>query len=151
MNDYLIGAGALLTAGSNASIAGASLHAQTDPALAPCVRAALFDFESGNAHELSQILVLASGWNGARVRAELVEPLLARGECSLADVLLVLARAAQANEIHLFARWLPGEPLSAELRGAGVTLVAHPLESIRQAALVSGQRYSRWPAPLRAA
>jgi hypothetical protein len=151
MNDYLIGAGALLTAGPSASLAGASLHAQIDAALAPRVRAALFDFESGGGRDLSQVLALVSGWNGARVRAEIVEPLLARGECSLADVLLLLAAAAKVEEIHLFARWLPGELLVAQLRAAGVDLVTHPLESIRQAALVSGQRFSRWPAPLRAA
>lgn len=46
MNDYVIGSGAVLTAGPNASIAAATLHAQTDAAIAAGVRAALVDFES---------------------------------------------------------------------------------------------------------
>lgn len=78
-------------------------------------------------------------------------PLLARGECTLADVIAIVARAAQTAEVHLFARWLPEEILTAALRREGVTLVAHPIESIRQAALICGQDYIRWPSPLRAA
>jgi hypothetical protein len=151
MNDYVIGAGAVLTAGPNASIAGATLHAQTDAAIAATVRAAVVDFESRSSSDLTKVVMLATGWNAARVKAELVAPLLAGGECTLADILVLLASAAQTTEIHLFARWLPDEVLTAALRRAGVTLVVHPLESIRQAALISGQNYVRWPSPLRAA
>jgi hypothetical protein len=151
MNDYVIGSGAVLTAGPNAGIAGATLHAQTDPAIAATVRAAVVDFESSSAADLSKIVVVASGWNPARVRAELVEPLLARGECTLADVLALLAGGAKTDEIHLFARWLPDEVLTAALAREGIILVVHPLESIRQAALICGQSFSRWPYPMRAA
>ncbi len=151
MNDYVIGSGAVLTAGPNASIAAATLHAQTDAAIASGVRAALVDFESRSSSELSKLVVLATGWNGARVKSELVAPLLGRGECTLADVIALLAQAAQTAEVHLFARWLPDEVLTAALRRDGVTLVVHPIESIRQAALICGQQYIRWPSPLRAA
>lgn len=151
MNDYVIGSGAVLTAGPNASIAAATLHAQTDAAIAAGVRAALVDFESRSPSELSKLVVLVTGWNGARVNAELVVPLLARGECTLADVIALLAQAAQTAEVHLFARWLPDDVLTTALRRDGVTLVVHPIESIRQAALICGQNYVRWPSPLRAA
>jgi hypothetical protein len=53
--------------------------------------------------------------------------------------------------VHLFARWSPEAAMSAGLAIAGVRLVTHPLESIEQAALVSGQRLSRWRSPFRAA
>ena len=35
------------------------------------------------------------------------------------------------GRVHLFARWLPREVLIAALRRRGVTLVVHPIESIR--------------------
>jgi hypothetical protein len=41
--------------------------------------------------------------------------------------------------------------MAAELRGLGIGLVAHPLEAIDQAALVTGQRFARWKSALRAA
>ena len=151
MNDYLIGSGAMLTAGPAASIAGATLHAQTDPALAASVRAALVDFESASPAELSRIVIVGTGWTNARVRAEWIAPLLQREACTLADVMELAAKSTGATELHLFARWLPDEVLAATLRRSGVTIVAHPLEAIRQAALISGQSYMRWPAPLRAA
>jgi hypothetical protein len=151
MNDYVIGAGAVLTAGPNATIAGATLHAQTDPLLAPTVRAALVDFESSSKAELTKVVVMASGWNARRVQNDLVAPLLERRECSLTDVLVALAQAAGTDEVHVFAQWLVDDLMSAAASRAGVTLVSHPLEVIRQAALISGQRVSRWPSPLRAA
>jgi hypothetical protein len=64
----------------------------------------------------------------------------------LADVLRELAREAATNEVHLFAHWLADEPTCAALAADGITLVAHPLESIHAAALVAGQRYRRWAA-----
>ena len=151
MNDYVIGSGALLTAGPNASIAAATLHAQTDPLLAPIVKAALVDFESTEAADFSKILVIASGWNAGRFKTEVIQPLLARVECSLADVVAMLAGAAGTQEVHLFARWFPDDMLVAALRRSGITLVAHPLETIRQAALISGQTYTKWNSPLHAA
>ncbi len=151
MNDYVIGSGALLSAGPNATIAGATLHAQTDPVLASQVQAALVDFEASSSSDLTRILVVASGWNGRRFELEVIRPLLAQGECTLGDVLGQLARATGAGEVHVFARWLPDEVVSAALRRDGVRLVSHPLEAIERAALISGQRYTRWNSPLRAA
>jgi hypothetical protein len=151
VNGYVIGAGAVLTAGPESSIAGATLHAQTDPGIARQVAAAVIDFEAAHPSELSRILVVAAGWGGSRFRAEVVGPLLARGECTLADVLHVLCRAVGTPEIHLFARWLPEAAMLAALGSAGIRVVAHPLEAIDQAALVSGQRFSRWRSPFRAA
>jgi hypothetical protein len=149
MNDYVIGSGAVLTAGPAGSIAAATLHAQTDVAIASGVSAAVVDFESPSADDLSKIVIVASRWTASRANRELIEPLLARSTATLADVIELLGRSTGA-EVHLFARWLPDELLAASLRRAGVTLICHALEDIRQAALISGQRYTRWPS-LRAA
>ena len=151
MNDYIIGAGAVLTAGPSASFAGATLHAQTDPAIAGVVRAAVVDFESSSLADLSKLVVLATGWSARDVRAELLPPLVARGTCTLADVIEALSRAAKIDEVHVFARWMPDELMAETLRRAGVTLIAHPLGAIRQAALVCGQGVTHLRAPVRAA
>ena len=45
----------------------------------------------------------------------------------------------------------PGAAMADDLRRRGVSLVAHPLETIDQAALVTGQRFARWKSALRAA
>ncbi len=151
MNDYVIGAGAVLTAGPSATIAGATLHMQVDPLLAPAVHAALVDFESSGKGELTKVVVVAAGWNARRVQHDLVAPLLARGECTLADLLVALAQAAGTNEVHVFAQWLIDDVVSIAASKSGITLISHPLDSVRQAALISGQTFSRWPSPLRAA
>jgi hypothetical protein len=151
MNDYVIGSGAVLSAGPNGGIAAASLHAQTEPLIARRVRAAVVDFESSRLSDLSKVVVVVAGWNAARVRSDLVTPLVARGACTLAEVTETLARAAGSDEVHFFAHWLPDEMMVSALGRAGVTAVTYPLEAIRQAALICGQKYSRWPSPLRAA
>jgi len=145
MDEYFIGAGALLTAGPSASIAGAALHARTDASLAGCVKAALIDFEATRLGDLSRVLIVAAGWSGSRFRKEIVGRLLAERDCRLADVMAVLAEATGANEIHVFARWLPDDETSRLLSERGIGVVAHPLEAIGQAALVCGQRVGRWP------
>jgi hypothetical protein len=147
MNDYLIGSGAVVTAGPSATITSATLHAQTDPALALQAKAVVVDFEGTAAHEITSLVAIGKGWTPARVTSRLIEPLLAAGECSLADLLALLATAAQASELHLFARWMPDELTTTVLRRAGIEVIVHPLEAIRQAALISGQRYSRWSPP----
>ncbi|HEV3091309.1 MAG TPA: hypothetical protein VGX91_07705 [Candidatus Cybelea sp.] len=144
MDEYLIGAGALLTAGPSATIRSATLHAQAEPALARRVRAALFDFESGRPEDLAQALIVAAGWSGHRFREEVVGPLLAQRECALADVLATLADAVGTGEVHLFARWQPDSATLDALRSRGVRIESHPLEAIGQAALISGQRVERW-------
>ena len=151
MDEYFIGAGALLTAGPTASIRGATLHAQTEPGLAPLVEAAVIDFESTRPGELSRILIAAAGWTAARFHGQVVCRLLERRVCALADVFETLAKATGAREIHLFAHWLPDEPTIALLEERGIQVLAHPLEAIGRAALVSGQRIERWPLPVRAA
>ncbi len=151
MNGYVIGAGALLRTEPRSGIAAAALHAQTDPGIAECVKAAIVDFEASSSADLSQVLVLAAGWSARRFESEVTLPLLSYGECSLLDVLALLAKATGSSEIHVFARWLPDEQLVAALARFGVEVVAHPLEAIAQAALISGASYARWPYVVRAA
>jgi hypothetical protein len=151
MDEYFIGAGALLTAGPAATIRGASLHAQPGAALARQISAGLIDFESAGPDELSRLLIVAAGWSGSRFYAEVVARLLALGECGLSDVIAALADAVQTTEIHLFARWSPDQATLASLEKSGIRIRSHPLEALGQAALVSGQRVERWGAPVRAA
>lgn len=151
MDEYLIGAGALLTAGPEGSITAASLHAQMAPGLAGQVEAALVDFEASQLAEVSRLLIVASGWSGSQFRNAVVRKLLDQRQCELGDVVLTLAEATGAREIHLFARWRPDERTIAGLAERGIGLVSHPLEAIGQAALVCGQRLERWRPPVRAA
>lgn len=151
MDEYFIGAGALLTAGPQGSIVAATLHAQTGCELAGKVVAAVVDFESVRESEISRLLIVAAGWSGGRFQAEVVRKLVARGECALADVIAILSEATGAPEIHLFARWLPDEGTLRRLSANGIRVSAYPLEAIGQAALVSGQRVARWRSPVRAA
>ncbi|MGC1381048.1 MAG: hypothetical protein WA814_08505 [Candidatus Baltobacteraceae bacterium] len=151
MDEYFIGAGALLTAGSAASITPATLHAQTGETLAGRIEAALIDFEAARPSEISRLLIVAAGWTSARFRAEVSRQLLSRQACSLADVIATLAGAKGVPEVHVFARWQLDAATAAELRERGVRILEHPLEAIGQVALVSGQRLERWRAPFRAA
>lgn len=151
MDEFFIGAGALLTAGPAGSIAAATLHAQPEDGLGRAVRAAVVDFEGTQSGELTRLLIAAAGWTASRFRVGVIEPLLERRECSLADVIATLAEACAARDVHVFARWTPDAVTSARLSDAGVRLVAHPLEAIGQAALVSGQRLQRWRSRVRAA
>jgi len=151
MDEYFIGAGALLTAGPAATIRGATLHAQPEGALARQVAAALIDFESSGPDELSRLLIVAAGWSGSRFHAEVVARLLALRECGLIDVITTLADAVQTREVHLFARWSPDLATLDLLERGGICLTPHPLEVLGQAALVTGQRVERWHAPVRAA
>ncbi|MBV8526120.1 MAG: hypothetical protein JOY71_29100 [Acetobacteraceae bacterium] len=150
MDEYFIGAGAVLTAGKEASIRAASLHAQAGNGLAERVRAAVIDFEGTNAAEISRVILVAAGWSFGRFRTEVISRLLSRRDCSLADVMTILCRAIGTDELHLFAHWTPNPQDVADLQNAGLQLVQHPLEALGQAALVSGQRVRRWR-PRRAA
>jgi|SRR5579863_326343 len=151
MNGYIIGAGAILTAGPAAGIAPATVHAQTDDSIALTVQAAVFDFESSDERELSRVVVAGVGWDAASVRSQLTDRLRSRAACSLADVIVALAEGASVAEVHVFARWLPSESLAMEALRRGVMLIAHPLEAVRQAALISSQAFERLPQVLRAA
>jgi hypothetical protein len=151
MDEYFIGAGAVLTAGPPGSITGATLHAQTEAGLVGRVQAALIDFEATQANELTRVLIVAAGWSGPRFQAEVVGRLLVQGECGLADVLSTLAAATGAGEVHIFAHWRLDEATRLRLADQGVRVLAHPLAAIGRAALVSGQRLQRWGSPVRAA
>lgn len=144
MSEYLIGAGAILTAGPNSSIAGATLHAQTDPCLASGIAAAVIDFEGSTAREISRIVIVATGWSRPKFEAEVIRSLLTRGDCSLAGVMGVLSAATGSDAVHLFARWSPDRRLLHEAAEGGLRVIAHPLDTLDQAALVSGQRLTRW-------
>ena len=143
--DYIIGAGAILETGEAGTITPATLHAQVDAALAPRVTVAAVDFEGTSMQRMQRLLVLAQGWNGAQFRC-VGERLRERHVCTLADVLCTLAEQAQTTEVHLFAHWLPDEQTCEALSSRGLSLVSHPLESIRAASLVTGQRLRRWAA-----
>jgi hypothetical protein len=145
MDEFFIGAGALLTAGEEASIRGATLHARPESGLSAQVGTAVIDFEAARLSELSRLLIVAAGWSGGRFRAEVVSRLLERSDCSLSDVISILAKATGASEVHLFAHWQPDESTLQELQNRGIRVAAHPLEAIGQAALVCGQRMERWP------
>lgn len=141
----MIGAGAVLRSGTQGSIVPATLHAQLSAATPPHIRAAAVDFEGTCAGALSRLVVVVPGWDAGRFRRGVTDALVARRDCTLADVLQTLSEAAQTRELHLFAHWLPDEATCAQLAAHGITIVAHPLESIEAAALVAGQRHTRWP------
>jgi hypothetical protein len=142
--EYLIGAGAILE--TQGAITPATLHAQLQGIAADGIAAAAVDFESSDPALLKRLLVMGSGWDAARFRGAVSDPLRTRRECSLADVLEVLATATGAAQVHLFARWVPGRETLEALRRAGISVISHPLESIGAAAIVSGQRCKRWRA-----
>ncbi len=138
MYPYFIGSGVMLTAGADS--VPATLHAQTDAGIAATVRAAAVDFEGCGQAELARLLLVAAGWTSSAFERAVMPGLRARGSADLADVLAALALAAGQGTVHLFAGWLPEPDLVEKLAGRGVTLVAHPLESIERAALITGQR-----------
>lgn len=138
MNPYFIGSGVLLEAGERATTAPATLHAQTDAALA-AIRCAAVDFEGGSQRELHRILLVAAGWTGSAFDRAVMAPLRLAATASLADVLAAHAGVGD-GVVHLFARWLPDPELVEELHLRGVALVSHPLEAIRRAALITGTR-----------
>jgi hypothetical protein len=144
--DYIIGAGAILETGESGTITPATLHANVDAALAQRVRAAAIDFEGTSVQAMQRLLIVAKGWNGAQFRAAVSDNLRARRECTLADVLTALAAQTQADEVHVFAHWLPDEGTCETLAARGIAVISHPLESISAASLVAGQRLRRWAA-----
>ncbi|HKU67836.1 MAG TPA: hypothetical protein VJP85_08670 [Candidatus Baltobacteraceae bacterium] len=144
--DYIIGAGAILETGESGTITPATLHANVDAALARRVRVAAVDFEGTSAASMQRLLILAQGWSGAQFRTAVTERLRVHQACTLADVLATLALQADADEVHVFAHWLPDEDTCAALERHGISLVSHPLESISAASLVAGQRLRRWAA-----
>lgn len=144
--EYMIGAGAILETGASAKVTPAMLHARVDPALSRSVQAAAIDFEGSSPETLRRLLVLVPGWNARRFRLEVTGRLIEQGTCSLADVLASLASAAGVREVHLFSHWLPDDATCRDLSDRGIGLITYPLEAIRTAAVVAGQRHTRWKA-----
>lgn len=134
MSRFLVGAGVQIDLHDPTLLVPARLHVRTDPRLVSGVGAALFDFEGIAAP--ARVVLLAAGWELARVRACLLPSLLPRRRPVLLDLLADLARATGQRELHVFARWLPSLTLAARLRRHGVTLLAHPIEIVEAAALV---------------
>lgn len=141
--EYIIGSGAVLERGKSGGITPATLHAHVGELLALRVSAAVFDFEGTSADSMQRLLAVIAGATPLHAREALEAPLREMGDCSLADVLCVLARAANAREVHVFAHWMPDEQTVGELRRRGVGVVNHSLQSIAAAAMVSGQRHRR--------
>ena len=144
--EYMIGAGAILETGASAKVTPAMLHARVDPALSRSVHAAAIDFEGSSAETLRRLLVLVPGWNARRFRSSVTDGLIEQGTCSLADVLANLAAATGVPEVHLFSHWLPDEATCQALSDRGISLITYPLEAIQTAAVVAGQRHTRWKA-----
>jgi hypothetical protein len=145
MDGYIIGSGAMLTAGPKASIRAAALHAQTDPTLASRAIAVAVDFEGAGQAELTQLLLVAVGWDAKRFESDVVRPLLTLGMATTADVLTQLARSTGMVRIDLFAGWAPDASLTEALAEHDIELIAHPLEAIASAALITSEKYKRWP------
>lgn len=142
--DYVIGAGAVLERGARASITPATLHARVEDSLAARIQVAAVDFEGNDVGSMRRLLLIVAGWSAPRFHASVTTSFLKQGECSLADVLALLAEAACVKEVHLFANWLPDADTCSALQRKGVTLVNHPVEAIAAAALVAGQRHVVW-------
>jgi hypothetical protein len=141
--DYIIGAGAILETGAAGTITPATFHAQVDAALAARAQVLAVDFEGTSPQTIQRLLILAKGWNAKQFRTAVSDRLREQRECTLADVLLTLAGQAKSNEVQLFAHWLPDEATCAALAQRGVQVLSHPVESIRAASLIAGQRFKR--------
>lgn len=144
MSEYIIGAGAVLTAGDNAKITPAALHAEVGDGVSAIAHAVAIDFEGTSEARLQRLVVVAQGWNRSGFQREVTSPLATTRECTLADVLVALAQATGQTEIHLFAHWTPGEPTLEALQRRGIGLVLHPVEAIERAALIEEQCFRRW-------
>ncbi|HZZ65071.1 MAG TPA: hypothetical protein VFE17_06220 [Candidatus Baltobacteraceae bacterium] len=144
--EYIIGSGAILERGENGSITPANLHASIARPLPTPVQALAVDFESVQPSSLCRLLIAAQGTTPAAFRQNVSDRLRAQRVCSLADVLIALAKGVGADEVHLFAHWLPDQQTCEDLAAAGIRLLTHPLETIEAAAVVAGQRNRRWKA-----
>ena len=143
MSEYIIGAGAVLTAGDVAKIIPATLHAEVATGVYAIAKAVAVDFEGTGEERLRRLLLIGQGWDRRRFETGVTAGLLANRTCSLSDVLAALAEATGEEEVHLFAHWLPLPATSAGLHARGIRLIVHPLESIERAALVEDQAYRR--------
>ena len=136
MDEYLIATGALITAGERPCITPAALHAAVEAAVAAAARVAVVDFDGASARVPRRLLLLVRDWGARAFEASVIARLRSKGIGSCPDALAALAEGTKTGELHLFARWLPGEDLCERLAGLGVTIVAHPLEAIHRACLI---------------
>ncbi len=147
MDEYFIGAGALLTAGPEATLTAGDAPRTNRQPLGGSDRAAVIDFEAARSSELSRLLIVAAGWAAAQFRVGGCRCLTRQRECSLADVIAMLAERDRGCRGGFLRPLGPGRYHRRRLEERGIRLRAHPLEAIGQAALVSGQRLERWRAP----
>jgi len=144
MSEYIIGAGAVITAGDDAKVTQATLHAEVAAGVSAIAKAVAVDFEGTSEDRLRRLLLIGQGWDRRRFETGVTDALLSGRTCSLSDVLVALAEATGEEEVHLFAHWLPLAATTAGLQAHGIRLVVHPLESIERAALIEDQAYRRW-------
>ncbi len=145
-SDYIIGAGAMLTAGAQSSIARATLHAQTTDTDARSSKGVVIDFDSSRPAELRRLLILGVGLTPQSFHDCVTMRLIGSGDCDLERVIALLAAGLHTNEIHWFARWSPEESVLRALALQGVKLIVKPLEAIARAALVIERSFQTWPA-----
>ncbi|MEO6912433.1 MAG: hypothetical protein ABI182_00255 [Candidatus Baltobacteraceae bacterium] len=151
MDEYIIGSGAMLAVGTQATITRTKVHAEVRGGIAARARAVAIDFESVDPGDLQRLLILAAGWQAGAFQASVTGKLLQAGVCGIGEVFRALSTGTGQHEVHLFAYWNPHEVLTASLRREGIELVAHPLGEIRRAALIAEQAYTRWELPPQAA
>ncbi len=151
MDEYIIGAGALLARGRQATITRTKVHAEVSARIAARARAIAIDFESTRASDVQRLLIVAAGWPASTFQVSVTGRLLHSGLCGIGDVLQALSDGTGQREVHLFAHWIPGDLLVGALRREGIELIAHPLDEIRRAALIADQAYTRWERPTQAA
>lgn len=142
--NYIIGAGAMLTAGDQSTIARATLHAQVFDGHAEGSTALVVDFESSRASELTRLLILGVGLSPRSFHQGVTSRLVGSGDCDLGRVIVLLAAGLQTRRIHWFARWTPSEAVLQNLKAQSITLVVKPLEAIARAALVIERSYKIW-------
>ncbi|MDQ6826460.1 MAG: hypothetical protein M3Z14_04570 [Candidatus Eremiobacteraeota bacterium] len=142
--DYIIGAGAMLTAGGETSIARATLHAQTIDLDARNTKGMVIDFEASRPAELRRLLILGVGLSPQSFHDGVTKRLIGCGCCGLEQVIALLAEGLHTAEIYWCARWSPNDMVLRYLGSRGIKLVVRPLETIARAALVIERSFQTW-------
>ncbi|MDQ6931790.1 MAG: hypothetical protein M3160_01300 [Candidatus Eremiobacteraeota bacterium] len=145
-SDYIIGAGAMLTAGERTTITRATLHAQVLDGHGVGSTGVVVDFDSSRPSELKRLLILGVGLSPQNFHDGVTSRLVGSGDCDLERLIELLASGLQTRRIHWFARWAPTDSVLQNLQTHGVTLVVKPLDAIARAALVMDRSYNAWNA-----
>lgn len=145
-SDYIIGAGAMLTAGEGSTITRAALHAQVVDGHGEGSTGVVVDFDSSRPSELRRLLILGVGSSPQKFHDGVTSRLIGSGDCDLERLIALLAAGLQTRRIHWFARWTPSDSVLRNLQTQGITLVVKPLEAIARAALVMDRSYNAWNA-----